>query len=383
MPNRILLRVDLNVPVSNGIILDETRIDKVIPTIQHFIEKGDSVVIASHFGRPKEVPDPNLSLEFLTSKLSQKLNQEVLFCNETIGKKAKTMTDNLKSGQVLLLENLRFYPGETKNDSDFAYELSKLSDHYVNDAFSCSHRAHASIDKITEFLPSSAGLLLTQELKSLSKYLTNPSHPMMAIIGGSKVSTKLDLLNNLIHKVEYLVIAGAMANTFLKAQGHEIGSSFYEEDLIDTAKNILSQTNSCQIILPKDVVVAEKIAANIENHIVNIDNVPKNQMILDIGPKSVLTINNLLKESRTIVMNGPLGVFELHPFSLGTTSVAQEIAKLTQSSNLISIAGGGDIVAALSQSNLTDKFTYISTAGGAFLEWLEGKDLPGLKALDI
>ena len=375
---RVFLRLDLNVPVSEGKILDDTRINKIIPTIEYLLESNAKIIIASHFGRPKGEFESKYSLEFLREELSKKLGQEVLFCPEAVGPVSESMANSLQSGQILLLENLRFYPGETKNDPKFAENLAKLADFYINDAFSCCHRAHASIAKITEFLPSAAGLLLSQEVESLSEYLLKPKKPMMAIIGGSKVSTKLDLLYNLINKVDYLVIGGAMANTFLKAQGHEIGTSLYEPELLDIAKDILKHGN---LILPQDVVVAKAIIENAENSIVDVKDIPKDKMILDIGPESSANINKLLQECNVVIMNGPLGVFEYFPFSVGTVTVAREIAKLTKAGQLISIAGGGDIVAALSAAGLFDQFTYISTAGGAFLEWLEGKSLPGLEAL--
>lgn len=379
---RVFLRLDLNVPISDGKILDDTRISKIIPTIEYLLKENAKIIIASHFGRPKGKMEEKYSLEFLCDELSKRLDQEILFCPEAIGEKAEKMSQNLQPKQILLLENLRFYPGETKNDSEFASKLSKLADFYINDAFSCCHRAHASIAKITEVLPSSAGLLLSQEIDSLSQYLSRPKKPMMAIIGGSKVSTKLDLLYNLIDKVDYLVIGGAMANTFLKSQGIEIGASLYEEELLNSARDILNKATSCKIILPKDVVTAKEISNEAKSSAFDIKNIPADQMILDIGPNSTKQIIEVLKKCKTIVMNGPLGVFEYPSFAIGTSIVAKEIINLTQLGDLISVAGGGDIVAALSQDDLLDKFTYISTAGGAFLEWMEGKTLPGIKALE-
>lgn len=379
---RVFLRLDLNVPVSNGKILDDTRIKSTLPTIQYLLKQNAKIIIASHFGRPKGKFDEKYSIEFLTKELSKQLGQDILFCPEVIGEKAEEMSNNLKPKQILLLENLRFHPGETKNDSSLASNLSKLADFYINDAFSCCHRAHASIAEITNFLPSAAGLLLAKEIDSLSQYLSKPKKPMMAIIGGSKVSTKLDLLYNLIDKVDYLVIGGAMANTFLKSQGISIGASLYEEELLNSARDILNKATSCKIILPKDVVTAKEIINEAEVHNLDIKHIPEDQMILDIGPNSANQIIEVIKQCKTVVMNGPLGVFEYTPFSLGTSKLAKEIVNLTQSGGLISVAGGGDIVAALSQDQLLDDFTYISTAGGAFLEWLEGKILPGIKALE-
>ena len=367
---RIFLRVDLNVPVSNGIILDYTRIDKIIPTIKYLLKQNAKIIIASHFGRPKGEFDSKYSLEFLVDILSEKIGQEVSFCSDI----SKT-----PDKRIILLENLRFHPGETKNDPEFAKQLAALADFYVNDAFSCSHRAHASIVGIAAFLPSAAGLLLTQEIENLNLYLSHPAKPMMAIIGGSKVSTKLDLLMELVNKVDYLAIGGAMANTFLKAKGYEIGNSFYEPDLITKAQEIMAQ--NCEIILPIDVVIAKEISENAETKIIPIEEMIKNQMILDLGPKSVAQIKSILQICKTVILNGPVGVFECTPFSKGTIAIAQEVASLSQK-GLISIAGGGDIVAAISQAGLFEEFTYISTAGGAFLEWLEGKKLPGLTILE-
>ncbi len=376
---RIFLRVDFNVPVSNGKILDDTRINKILPTIKYLQSKKAKIILASHFGRPKGVYDLKYSLEFLKEVLQEKLKQEILFCADY--NQAQAITKNLQQGQILLLENLRFHPGETKNDLNFAQQLANLADIYINDAFSCSHRAHASIVKIAELLPSGAGLLLREELHKLSTYLLQAQSPIMAIIGGSKVSTKLDLLKQLVNKVDYLAIGGAMANTFLKAQNHQIGNSFYEEDLLDTAKSILESTSKCQIILPKDVAMAETMHDTNIDGIFDVENIPMNKMALDIGPKSVSQIINLLQKCKTVILNGPVGVFENPAFSKSTIDIAKEIAALTIDKKIISIAGGGDIVAALSQANLSDKITYISTAGGAFLEWLEGKQLPGLVVL--
>ncbi len=367
---RVFLRVDLNVPVSNGIILDYTRIDKIIPTIKYLLKQDTKIIIASHFGRPKGTFDPKYSLEFLVDILSEKTGQEVNFCPNI----SKT-----PNKQIILLENLRFHPGETKNDPEFAKQLASLADFYVNDAFSCSHRAHASIAGIAEFLPSAAGLLLAQEIENLNLYLAHPAKPMMAIIGGSKVSTKLDLLMELVNKVDYLAIGGAMANTFLKAKGYEIGNSFYEPDLIAKAQEIMNQ--NCEIILPIDVVIAKEILEHAETKTVSIEKMPKDEMILDLGPKSVAQIKSILQICKTVILNGPVGVFECAPFAKGTIAIAQEVASLSQK-GLISIAGGGDIVAAISQAGLFEDFTYISTAGGAFLEWLEGKKLPGLTILE-
>lgn len=378
---KVLLRVDLNVPVVEGRILDETRINKIIPTIKYLLKQNAKIILISHFGRPKSEKDIQYSLNFLTSVLSDKLGQEIFFCQDIVGDNAEKLANNLKSKEIMLLENIRFAEGETKNDLEFAKELTKLGEFYINDAFSCSHRAHASIVGIAELLPSCAGLLLEEEITQLAKYLLPTLESTIAIVGGSKISTKIDLLNNLITKVDYLIIGGAMANTFLKAKNYEIGNSLYEEDYINVAKAILNSSGKCQIILPQDVVVADEIAINAPNHIVEASKIPKNKIVLDVGPSTCTHINQILSKCKTVICNGPLGVFEYFPFSVGTISIAREIAKLTDEKKLISIAGGGDIVAAVSAAGLFDQFTYISTAGGAFLEWLEGKTLPGLKVL--
>ena len=371
---RVFLRVDLNVPVSNGRILDDTRINKIIPTIKYLLDRNAKVIIASHFGRPKGEFDSKYSLEFISAELSRKIGKPVAFI--------KSISESFPSAEIVLLENLRFYPGEAKNDAEFASQLASLADFYINDAFSCCHRAHASIVKIAEILPSAAGLLLQREIENLTAYLSSPQKPIMAIIGGSKVSTKLELLYSLIKQVDYLVIGGAMANTFLKCQNIAIGKSLYEEDLLNKASDILANAGSCKIILPQDVVVATEIAENASNCIVDIKNIPQDHLILDIGPATCGQINQILHSCKTVILNGPVGVFEYFPFSVGTVSIAREVAKLTKANQLISIAGGGDIVAALSKAGLFEQFSYISTAGGAFLEWLEGKSLPGLEALN-
>lgn len=379
---RVFLRLDLNVPVYNGVILDKTRISKIIPTIKYLIERKAKIIIASHFGRPKVGYESEYSLEFLVEALEKELNQKILFCSNYLNNQAQDISNSLMEGQILLLENLRFHSGETKNDIEFAKNLANLADFYINDAFSCSHRAHASIEAIARILPSAAGLLLFEEIEGLKKYLSDPQKPIMAIIGGSKISTKLDLLKQLINKVDYLAIGGAMANTFLKAMSYEIGNSFYEEDLVEKAKEILNSSGKCKIILPKDVVVAKKIASDVEGKITNINNIEKDEMILDLGPESISNIVSILGICKTVVLNGPVGMFEYESFAKGTYSLALSVANLTLNNKIISIAGGGDMVAALSKAKLFDQISYISTAGGAFLEWLEGKKLPGLKVLE-
>lgn len=369
---RVFLRVDLNVPVMNGKILDETRINKILPTIQYLLTQNAKIILASHFGRPKSGYEEKYSLRFLQNVLQHKLEQEVLF--EDNLNDAAQLTQNMQLGEILLLENLRFFSGETKNDLEFAKQLSNLADIYVNDAFSCSHRAHASIVKIAELLPSAAGLLLEDELDNLHKYLDKPNKPILAIIGGSKISTKLDLLKELSKKVDYIAIGGAMANTFLKALGYEIGNSFYEEEFVATAKAMLNE----KFILPKDLVVVSSIDAD-DIEIVDIDHITK--MALDLGPETVKQIIALAQKCKTILLNGPVGVFENPSFAKATNAIIKEVANLSQNNKAISIAGGGDMVAALTQVRLFDQMTYVSTAGGAFLEWLEGKELPGLLVL--
>lgn len=366
-----LLRVDLNVPVLDGKILDHTRIDKIIPTIKYLDDLGSKIILASHFGRPKGIPQEIYSLRFLINELSQKTGKEVIFAENL--QNAQSLAKSLKTNQILLLENLRFDKREEKNDPAFARELAALANFYVNDAFSCSHRAHASIAKIQEFLPSYTGLLLEEEISNLELYLQKPKKPMMAIIGGSKVSTKIGLIRSLLEKVDYLVIGGAMANTFLKAKNLDIGNSFYEDEFVEIATELI---NNPKIILPLDAIIADKIAEDAEGFIVEIGADKRQKMILDIGPQTIAHIINLLEKCETLVMNGPLGVFEYTPFATGTLFIIKAIELLTQTKQLISVAGGGDTIASLAKINAN--FTYKSTAGGAFLEWLEGKKLPGL-----
>lgn len=373
---RILLRTDLNVPVKNGKILDFTRIEKVIPTINYILSKKARIIISSHFGRPKNGYEEKYSLKFLRPELENILGQNVLFSDiDNILK-----THNLPN-RVILLENIRFYPGETANDEDFARRLASIADIYINDAFACSHRGHASIDKITKFLPCAAGFLMQEELENLNFYLNDPKSPIVAIIGGSKVSTKLALILNLIDKVDYLVIGGAMANTFLKAQGKDIASSFFEPNLLEKAKEILN-LHSAKILLPQDYVLATEISKDTKTRIIACDDkINSDEIILDFGPKTIELVEKIIETASTIIMNGPVGVFEYPPFAHGTLALVKKVAELTQTKNIASIAGGGDIVAAINQANLFNQFSYISTAGGAFLEWLEGKSLPGIIAL--
>lgn len=380
----VLCRVDFNVPMKNGRVEDNTRLLRVIPTIKHLIEKNAKVVIISHFGRPQGEFDRDLSLVPLADALSSALEGKfVKFAVDCIGHHAKEAIDSMESGDILLLENLRFHKGEKENDAEFVNELASLGDVYVNDTFSCSHRPHASILGIAEKLPSAAGFLMQNEIENLEKIFKESLKPMAAIVGGSKVSTKLDLLNALISKVDLLVIGGAMANTFLKAKGYNIGKSLHEKELLKAAKDIIAKAeqSNCEIYLPQDVVVAKELKDRPECKVVSIDEVPSDEMILDLGPQTIADLSDKLERSKMVVWNGPLGAFEFRPFDVASITLAQNIAYLTSKGTIKSVAGGGDVVAALGVSGLTESFTYISTAGGAFLQWLEGKGLPGVNVL--
>jgi phosphoglycerate kinase len=379
----ILLRADLNVPMQGGQVTDATRIRRIVPTIQELARKEAKTVILSHFGRPKGKYDPSMSLAPLADALARELGQEVRFGVDSIGPEAKTAVQRLKPGEVLLLENIRFHDGEEKNDPAFAASLADLGDAYVNDAFSCSHRAHASVEGLARLLPAYAGRLMEEELNALSRALEKPDHPVAAIVGGSKVSTKLKLLGNLVGKVDLLVIGGGMANTFLYAMGKPVGASLCEKDLKSTAESILktAKTHGCEIFLPEDVIVTTEFTAHAPCRVVPIDQVKENELILDIGPISVTTLATKLARCKTAVWNGPVGAFETAPFDNATVTIARIIAALTASGSLTSVAGGGDTVAALRHAGLADQLTYLSTAGGAFLEWMEGHELPGIAAL--
>lgn len=381
---RVLCRVDLNVPMKNGRIEDLTRVKKLIPTLQYLISKKAKVVVLSHFGRPDGEFVRDLSLAPLADALSASLgDKQVHFAVDCIGQPAEQAVAHLKDGEVLLLENLRFHKGETANTASFIEKLARLGDLYVNDTFSCSHRKHASIVGLAKALPSAAGLLLQSEIENLERLLQKDSKPVLAIVGGSKVSTKLELLDNLIDKVEAIAIGGAMANTFLLAQGFKIEKSLAEPDLVETALHILAkaQTKGCNLILPEDVVVAKELAYKSACKVVSAHKVTAGTIILDIGPRTVDKIADVLKTSKLIVWNGPLGAFEVQPFDVSTASVARMVAQYTAEKRITSIAGGGDIISALAQAGLCEEFSYISTGGGAFLEWLEGKDLPGVSVL--
>ncbi|MBV8492797.1 MAG: phosphoglycerate kinase [Alphaproteobacteria bacterium] len=381
---RVLLRADLNVPVKDGKVSDATRIERLAPTIEALIANGAKVVVMSHFGRPKG-PDPSQSLRPLTEPLSRAIGgKPVHFAPDCIGPEAERVVAALQPGEVALLENLRFHPEEEKNDPSFARQLAALGDAYVDDAFSAAHRAHASIEALAHLLPAAAGKNMQAELEALGAALENPRRPVIALIGGAKVSTKLDLLNHLTDKVDKLAIGGAMANTFLFAQGQPVGRSLCERELADTARHILTEAakRGCEIILPVDAVTAEKLEAGAVTRTVGVNAVPPTAMILDIGPETVAAITAALEASRTLVWNGPVGAFETSPFERGTMALAKKAAELTRAGKLMSVAGGGDTVAALAKAGVTGELSYVSTAGGAFLEWLEGRELPGVKALE-
>jgi phosphoglycerate kinase len=379
---RVLVRVDLNVPMENGRVTDATRIERVLPTIREISDKGGKVLLLAHFGRPKG-RDANASLRPVAAALEKELGRPVAFADDCIGDAAEAAVSKLADGNVLLLENTRFHAGEEKNDPAFVKELAGLGDLYVNDAFSAAHRAHASTEGLARILPAYAGRAMQAELDALTKGLEAPSRPLVAVVGGAKVSTKIDLLENLVGKVDALVIGGGMANTFLYATGLGIGKSLAERDLSATALRIIERAREagCAILLPVDGVCAAEFKAGAANHTYGIDNIPDDQMILDIGSQSVERIEAAINDAATLVWNGPLGAFEIPPFDQGTVAAARHAAERTRAGRLVSVAGGGDTVAALNHAGVADDFTYVSTAGGAFLEWLEGKALPGVEAL--
>jgi len=379
----VLVRVDVNVPMENGQVTDATRIEKIVPTVKEIQNKGGIPVLLAHFDRPRGQRVDSMSLRQIVPALEAALGQPVAFAPEAVGGDAKRAVAALKPGDVLLLENTRFYPGEETNEQVFAASLAALGQVYVNDAFSAAHRAHASTEGLARLLPSAAGLLMEAELNALDAALGNPERPVVAVVGGAKVSTKLDLLSNLIRKVDHLVIGGGMANTFLVAQGIEVGKSLAERDMADTARQILADAKGagCTIHLPVDVVVAREFAANAPHEVVAADACPADAMILDAGPETVANIREVFALCRTLIWNGPLGAFEIEPFDAATNAAAAAAAEQTREGRLVSVAGGGDTVAALNKAGVADDFTFISTAGGAFLEWMEGKDLPGVAAL--
>ena len=381
---RVLVRVDLNVPMADGRVADLTRIERAAATLKELADRGAKVIVLSHFGRPKG-EDPALSLKALVQPLAGVLGRPVRFVSDCIGADAEAVVNALTDGEVALVENLRFHSGEEKNDPQFVEALARLGDLYVNDAFSAAHRAHASTEGLAHRLPTAAGRLMQGELEHLARTLDHPQRPVVAIVGGAKVSTKIDLLTNLVAKVDALVIGGGMANTFLHARGIGIGRSLAERDLADTARRVEARAKAagCGILLPQDAVVAAELKPGVRTRTVAISAVPHDAKILDVGPATVAAIERLLAESRTLVWNGPLGAFETPPFDAGTVAVALKAAELTQAGRLLSVAGGGDTVAALVAAGVADRFSYVSTAGGAFLEWLEGRKLPGVAALAV
>jgi phosphoglycerate kinase len=379
---RVLVRVDLNVPMEAGRVTDATRIERVLPTIRQLAEGGARVILLAHFGRPKG-PSARDSLAPIAVELGHQLGRKVAFAPDCIGDVAEEAVAALEDGEVLLLENTRFHPGEEANDPAFVAALATLGDAYVNDAFSAAHRAHASTEGLARVLPAYAGLTMQAELEALDKALGNPERPVMAIVGGAKVSTKLELLGNLVARVQVLVIGGGMANTFLAANGTAVGKSLCEHDLAGTAREIMAKAAAagCEILLPVDGLLATEFRAHAPHRVGDMGHVQAEEMILDIGPKTVALIEARLEAMRTLVWNGPVGAFELQPFDTGTLAIAHKAAALTASGSLISVAGGGDTVAALNEAGAAGAMTYVSTAGGAFLEWMEGKELPGVKAL--
>ena len=379
---RVLVRVDLNVPMKNGKVTDATRIERAVPTLSELATKGARVVVLSHFGRPDGKRVPEMSLKPLVEPLSQALGKPVTFAEDCIGPLAESAVRSLKPGEILLLENLRYHKEEEKNDAAFIDKLSVLGDIYVNDAFSTAHRAHASTEGIANRLPAAAGRLMQAELEALDKALGSPKRPVCAVVGGAKVSSKLDLLGNL-GRVDKLIIGGGMANTFLHAQGIDVGKSLCEKDLAATALEILEKAKAakCTVLLPVDVVVAAEFKAGAPSKVVEAAACPDDQMILDVGPKSIALYQKEVSGCATLVWNGPLGAFEIPPFDAGTVALARTVAHLTDDSKLLSVAGGGDTVAALAAAGVEERFSYVSTAGGAFLEWMEGKTLPGVAAL--
>jgi phosphoglycerate kinase len=379
---RVLLRLDLNVPTENGRVTDATRIERVLPTVREISAKGGKAIVLSHFGRPKG-RDPKESLKPIAEALGQQLGRPVAFADDCVGDEAAKAIERMKDGDVLILENTRFHAGEEKNDPGFAKELARNGDIYVNDAFSAAHRAHASTEGLAHVLPAYAGRALQAELEALGKGLEAPARPVVAVVGGAKVSTKIELLQNLVGKVDSLVIGGGMANTFLHAIDIGIGRSLAERDLAPVAQRIIdtARDNNCAIVLPVDAVVATEFKAKAPHHTYGMDAIPSDGMILDIGSQSVDRVNAAINDAATLVWNGPLGAFELPPFDQGTVAAARHAAERTRAGKLVSVAGGGDTVAALNHAGVADQFTYVSTAGGAFLEWLEGKALPGVEAL--
>lgn len=381
---RVVIRVDLNAPMQDGVVTDATRLEAVGPTIRDVLKQGGKPVLLAHFGRPKGKRVPEMSLAPIAPALAEAIGVPVEFCPETTGDAAAAAIAALKPGAALLLENTRYFPGESANDPEFAAALAALGDIYLNDAFSAAHRAHASTEGVARLLPAGAGRLMQAELKALEKALSAPERPVIAVVGGAKVSTKLALLGNLAGRVDQIVIGGGMANTFLAARGDEVGASLCERDLLDTAREIVARAaeQNCEIVLPADVVVAREFAAGAAHEVVPAGACPADMMILDAGPEAIADIRRRFEGAKTVVWNGPLGAFEIEPFNMATDAAARAAADLTEAGRLLTVAGGGDTVAALNASGSAARFSYVSTAGGAFLEWLEGKTLPGVDALE-
>jgi phosphoglycerate kinase len=379
-----LVRVDFNVPMEGGEVTDDTRLRAALPTIHFLSTRGAKVVMLSHFDRPKGKRVPEMSLKPLVAPLSALLEQPVAFADDCIGQAAWQVAEDLEDGGVALFENLRFHPGEEANDPKFVEELAASGDLYVNDAFSAAHRAHASTEGLAHLLPAYPGLAMQRELEMLEAALGNPKRPVLGIVGGAKVSTKIDLLNHLVTKLDRLAIGGGMANTFLAAQGHDVGASLCEHDLGDTAREIMAsaQKAGCELLLPVDVVTAETVEPNAPSKVRGLDGIQPNDRILDAGPTSVERLLAAMEASATLIWNGPLGVFEVPPFDAATVAAAKHAAGLAQAGRLVAVAGGGDTVAALNHAGVAAEFTFVSTAGGAFLEWMEGKELPGVAALE-
>jgi phosphoglycerate kinase len=380
---RVLVRADLNVPMKDGAVTDTARIERQAPTLRELAEKGARVIVLSHFDRPKGRIVSAMSLKPVAAVLARALGKSVAFAPDCIGDAAKSAVAALKDGSILLLENTRFHAGEEANDPAFTRDVAALGEVFVNDAFSAAHRAHATTEGLAHLLPSAAGRAMEQELSHLNKALGDPERPVMAVVGGAKVSSKIALLENLVKRVESLVIGGAMANTFLAAEGIAVGKSLYEPDHLDTARRVihLSTESGCAIFLPSDVVVAQEFKLNAAHRTVDAHAVGANEMILDVGPATIAAFGNRLRGTRTLVWNGPFGAFETPPFDAGTNGAAKLVAEATKAGNLLSVAGGGDTVAALNHAGVMDAFSYVSTAGGAFLKWLEGQELPGVAAL--
>jgi len=380
---RVLVRADLNVPMKDGAVTDTTRIDRTVQTLAELSEKGAKVIVMSHWGRPKGQVVPEMTLAPVAQALSSSLGKPVTFATDTVGPEAEKTISAMADGDVVMLENLRYHAEEEANDKAFTEKLAQLGDVYVSDAFSCSHRAHASTEGLAHLLPAAAGRLMQVEVESLANALEKPVSPVAAVVGGAKVSTKMEVLGNLSSKVDVLIIGGGMANTFLHAQGYDVGSSLCEHDMADAARDILKSAEAagCDVVLPTDAVVAREFKEGADSETVALDAIPSDSMMLDIGPESIANVSAKLAACKTLVWNGPFGAFEIPPFDNGTNAVAQAAAQMTKEGKLLSVAGGGDTVAALAHAGASEDFSYVSTAGGAFLEWMEGKQLPGVEVL--